>query len=392
MGILKSLFSDYETYGIDDNDVGEWVAWGALTRPSVMRQRGGSYFSVIAYSPYKKSISLNFPKFRKGWMVTNEHQHYPSVNGTPAYSMDYLIILWNPFYSSGKTTVENIIQLGDKKIKVKAKDDIEYFMSVVAEIYNELLKETSAQILEYQELLNFISFSLTLGDDSVSMPEIPMYLDYLLTQNNKFVFGDNSIHINDKKVYVVTLADIVDSNIYYSLFENIPFRHVRRLLCFNDEETKQELRDYTKNWCGSRNSMKLYLMENIQGKLNGYYHEGLFFHLDKNYKNFPQYLENNFDASGIFYCIESFNLKDTWWGSLPGNFLANIVPPLTGFSSLEDILHHEIDKEILEEKQQFNAELIASLKSKKVSEGVSSGVTFETEEELQKQKEGLEYV
>lgn len=392
MGIFKSLFTDFETDGIDDNNVGEWVAWGALTRPSVMRQRGGSYFSVIAYTPYKRDIPLNFPEFRRGWMITNEHQHYPSINGNAPYSMDYLIILWNPFYSSGKSKIENIIQGEGKKIKITTENDMKYFMGVVTEIYNELLKVTSAQILEYQNLLNFLSFSMTIGDDAVKMPEVPLYLDYLLTQNNNFKFGDNDIYINNKKAYVVTLADVADSNIYYSLLENIPFRHVRRLICFNEEETKQEYKTYTKEWCSSRKSMKLYLMENLQGNLNGYYHEGLYFHLDEKNKTFPQYLEEHFDASGIFYCVESFNLKDTWWGSLPGNFLANIVPPITGFSSLEDLLHHPVSKEVLEEKRQFNAELIASLKNKKVSDGASSGATFETEEELQKQKEGLEYV
>ncbi|MBR3721352.1 MAG: hypothetical protein IKN12_01170 [Selenomonadaceae bacterium] len=386
------LFTDFEISEIDDNNIGEWVAYGALTRPTVMRQRGGSYFSVIAYTPYKKGVPLKFPEFMRGWMITAEHQYYPAVNGRAAYSMDYLIILWNPFMSGNKTKVENIIKFDGQKFKITSKNDIDYFMYVVNAVYEELSKVTSAQILEYQNLLNFISFSLTLGDDSIVMPKVPIYLDYLLTQNNVFKFGNNSIHINNKNVYVISLRDILDSNLYYSMFENIPFRHVRRLICFNQKEAAEEIKTYTKSWCSSRKSMKQYLMQNIMGEVNGYYHEGLYFHLDKIHADFPEYLHENLDSMGIFYCIESFNLKDIWWGSLPGNFLANIVPPVTGFSSVEELLHHHVVKDVLEEKKQFNAELIASLKSKKVSDGVSSGATFETEEELQKQKEGLEYV
>ena len=39
------------------------------------------------------------------------------------------------------------------------------------------------------------------------------------------------------------------------------------------------------------------------------------------------------------YILESFNLKEVFWGSLPGLYLANNVPPLIGFQHLEELLH-----------------------------------------------------
>ena len=40
----------------------------------------------------------------------------------------------------------------------------------------------------------------------------------------------------------------------------------------------------------------------------------------------------------LLYVLESYNLKDVWWGSLSGMYLANITPPLVGFSSAENLL------------------------------------------------------
>ena len=59
-------------------------------------------------------------------------------------------------------------------------------------------------------------------------------------------------------------------------------------------------------------------------------------------------------------------MKDVWWGSLAGVFLANIVPPITGFESLEEfILHEEKVKE--EESEHKFKEILAEME--KLSEG-----------------------
>ena len=57
-------------------------------------------------------------------------------------------------------------------------------------------------------------------------------------------------------------------------------------------------------------------------------------------------LESYLKVQEMSYVFEKYNLKDVWWGSLAGIFLANIVPPITEFNSLEEfILHLEEIKE-----------------------------------------------
>ena len=38
------------------------------------------------------------------------------------------------------------------------------------------------------------------------------------------------------------------------------------------------------------------------------------------------------------FAFESYNLKEYFWGSIPGLFLANVRPPVTGFSYLAEFL------------------------------------------------------
>ena len=40
---------DLREFEINNTAVEEWLAWGGITRPTVLRQKGGSCFSVIEY-------------------------------------------------------------------------------------------------------------------------------------------------------------------------------------------------------------------------------------------------------------------------------------------------------------------------------------------------------
>jgi len=62
------------------------------------------------------------------------------------------------------------------------------------------------------------------------------------------------------------------------------------------------------------------------------------------------YLEKLLGTLGIPYIVEDYNAKDLWWGSLPGLFRAGLVPPLCGFSSLEELLAMEKSEEAEEEE------------------------------------------
>ena len=320
-----------EESSINNTAVDEWLPWGGITRPAVMEQKDHSYFSVISYLPWDRYIfsdNVTFPEFRRGWGLWSERQH------TLAGDYHYLALFWNPFTEKNKSYVEN--SLGERI----AKDEtLDYFEQEVQKFTKQIRQVTVARLLTYQEIMDFLSFSLSMGDNRVEMPEDSSCMDVLLSQDIKFRFDANDIYINDKRVLIVTLPGLTEPNILFDKFANIPFRYVHRLLMFNQDETKKDLNRYAGHWCSGRKTMLKRIEQDIFGNINGYYYNGFIFHVPSNeYDNFRLYVTNELTKLEIPFIIENYNLKDVWWGSIAGNYLANITPPLVGFSSVTDLL------------------------------------------------------
>lgn len=90
-------------------------------------------------------------------------------------------------------------------------------------------------------------------------------------------------------------------------------------------------------WCGGRKTMLEEIEKNIFSKVNGYSWNGFIFQIEEtDAEEFCFNLENYLKTQEMSYVFEKYNLKDVWWGSPAGIFLANIVPPITGFKSLEE--------------------------------------------------------
>ena len=80
-------------------------------------------------------------------------------------------------------------------------------------------------------------------------------------------------------------------------------------------------------------------MDGILLPMSGYYSEEIIFSVPLDiYDVSIGYVRQVMDAFGVPYILESFNLKDVWWGSLAGCYRANIRPIVTGFGSLSDFL------------------------------------------------------
>jgi len=188
-----SLLKEYE---VKNWAVEEWLSWGGITLSNVMQQKGGSCFSVIEYEPYERNYltkKLDLPNFRRGWAMWNERQH------TLTGDKDFLVVFWNPFETKINPNIENT--LGDT---VKKENFLEYFGAEVEKICKAISKVTRAKLLKYQELMNFLTFSLTIEEKEVQMPDVPLYMDALLSQDVQFDFKANDIYINGKKLLVLT--------------------------------------------------------------------------------------------------------------------------------------------------------------------------------------------
>ncbi len=340
--------SAIKKFGLESKDIEEYLPWGGIIRPGVMRQKDNSYFSIIEYQPYEvyEDQLLDAKKwaFRRGWIIWSEHQHIPGSKGK-----NFLVICWNPFHSvTGK-----VINTLDKVISMQK--ETAYFEKKVKSFVEDLSAITEVKLLEYQELLDVLSFSLTFGDTHVEMPEVPLYIDALLAEYMKLRTTENNVFINDKELLALSINGSMEQDKIYPLLKNVTFRHNKRLICFNHKQASQQMARYTQSWFPKRMTVRNMAMENIISNFNGYYTESLLFLLDKeNASSLREYVVDLLQANGIAFIPEMFNLKSVLWGTIPGLFLANTKPPIQGFPNMSSILYgkvkkHKVDIDILEE-------------------------------------------
>ena len=354
-----SLLKEFD---VDNLAVEEWLPWGGITVPHVMQQKDGSCFSVIEYEPYEKNYltkNLVLPNFRRGWALWNERQH------TSTGDRNFLVVCWNPFETKINPDIENTLGA-----TVRKENFLEYFGAEVEKICAEFSKVTRAKLLCYQELMNFLTFALTMGGDEVAMPEVPLYMDALLSQDVHFEFKANDIFVDGKRIFVLTLPDLPSPWEIFERLKNFSYRYVRRLLIFDEQESAAELKKYASQWCSRRKIMLAEIERDILAKLNGYCWNGFIFSLDETeHETFRADVEEYLTRQKISFVIEHFNLKDVWWGSLAGIFLANITPPLIGFNSAEEFLLLKEAVKSTRQEHRFREILDEMERSQNVSDG-----------------------
>lgn len=354
-----SLLKEYDVKNLA---VEEWLSWGGITLPHVMQQKGGSCFSVIEYEFYERNYmtkKLDLPNFRRGWAMWNERQH------TLTGDKDFLVVFWNPFETKINPNIENT--LGDK---VKKEKFLSYFGAEVENICKELSKVTRVKLLEYQELMNFLSFELNMEEIEVKMPDVPLYMDALLSQDVQFDFKANDIYINGKKLLVLTLPTMPNAWEIFEKVKNFSYRYVRRILLFDECESELEMKNYAGQWCPRRKIMLKEIEKEILASFNGYCWNGFIFRLDETkYETFRQDMDEYLTLKEIPFVFEHYNLKDVWWGSLAGVFLANITPPLIGFNSVEEFILHREKITMMRQEHRFKQIIEEMEQEKNVSNG-----------------------
>jgi hypothetical protein len=323
----------WKEYQIDDTDIAEWVSWGGIVKDSVMENKDHSFFSVIQYEPNLRaacSYMKNF-SFKNGWNIWSEKQNR---NGDFQY---FLVVSWNPDYDKSDNANNT---LSGQSIHVKEASS--FFEKEVESILKEMSTVISCRVIMGQEFLDFLTFTLSLGEHSVSMPDTTLFLDALLTQDLKVSFLDNGITINEKNIMILTLPSIPEMpimDILYRAFSRFSYRHVQRMLLFGKDEAKEDLEKYISKWCGGRKSLKDIITDKLLSNLNGYYSGAFIFLIESDrHEELMEYCQMTLNELEIPYLFEEYNLKDVWWGSLPGMFRANITAPIVGIRHLEDLL------------------------------------------------------
>lgn len=328
----------WKEYDLENRSIADWLPWGGIVDPCIVRNKDDSFFGIIEYQPYPEAgKDIILPEFRNGWSLWNEHQHIPTTLGFE--ERYFLVLCWNPFID-GQKRIMNPLQ----PKKIPEDDDKREFRRVLNLVAKAVQEVTTCHLLGYQEIIDFLTFTLSMGEEHIEMPDTPLYLDALLSQDLDIDFSGNNIFINDKEILVFSLPAMVDSpqqKIIDVSFQKIPYRHTQRLLLMSEKSTKKNLKEYLSRWCEGRKSIRELITDGLSGQLNGYYSDSYFLLVPRDRdEDIDHYTRNILDILHVPYTMEQYNRKDVWWGSLPGIFRANITPPQMGFSGLGELLYH----------------------------------------------------
>lgn len=322
----------WKEYSDSDKTIGDWLPWGGIIRPFILKNRDDSLLAVIEYEQLENEAVnlLKLPEMTNGWALWVEEQNRKGEKH------HFITVLWNPFYSGDEA--RNTLA---SDAPVNEAGTTAYFEITVKSFKEELSKTIPCKLLVYQELLDFLSFALSLGNNYVKMPDTPLYINDLVSQDADVKFNTaNNVIINNNIVLTVSLPvkpSISDMKRVLESIAQYPYRHVQRLLIFDRKAAEGELKKYTKAWCPGRNTIKELLTRGIIKNINCYYSNTLLI-LTDNYFDCMDDLRGPLDSLQLPYRVEDYNLRDVFWSSLPGIFRANITPPITGFNSLNELL------------------------------------------------------
>ena len=332
----------WKEYSLDKENISYWLKWGGLVHSQILLNKDYSMLSVIQYEAYKKvdeCILDSLPRLPNGWVYWLDNQHIAKK------TKYYLCVYWNPFYSKG----DLITNFVDNKT-IYFEKAREGFLKVVIMIFNTLFKLTPCQILQHGALLNYLESSITIQPAVIPMPDTPLYLDALLTQDAGIIFEKNNIYIENNQFAVISLDVYRDDDkkrLANMLKEkNITYRHVQRLLLFSEKSAEREKKRYMQLWCSGRMSIRRMISEGIAGNLNGYYMNVLIVSLpEKDFTDTVTWIRNKLNSMEIPYIVEDYSCKEIWWASLPGMHEPYVQPPMVGFRNLGDLLAHSQEEQ-----------------------------------------------
>ena len=339
--LARGEVPSWTEYSLENKEVQDWVVWEALTHESVLRSKDASVLGVIRYKPFerKEGAGISLPAFSQGWVMNIEEQHGEAGEAC------FLALTWNPFLSLKGDKVENA--LGENAaMSIDAME--QHMFSVLDTLASRFPPEAEAKILKYQEIIDYLAFSLSHGRMYVEMPDVPVDLDVYLTEDFTADFSKNLITFGEETFLILTLPAFLGAMektlrriIEEMEHAHIPCRHVQRILFFDEKEARKEMerRDRMGLWCRSRKYIKELIEAPLHGKFHGYYNNTLVALVKtENYARTVAYLRKLFYETQEFYVIENFNAKQRWWGTIPAHFRAGVAAPICAFQNLEDLL------------------------------------------------------
>lgn len=319
----------WQEYAVNDRALYEWLPWGGQIHDSVLKNKDESLMGVFTYTmECATQVQPDPVLFKNGWAIWTEVQ---KIEGT---FHCYMVVLWNPFFYKNEWIINS---LSEKAIHYD--NLVETFVETLQRIEKTLKSYSDIRLLQNEESLSFLFSTLAMGNDPLPSMDNPLYLDAIFDKAIPFKPMKSTFCVNHKYLGIVSLLGYPDNEILKLLpYDN--FRFSRRMLFFGEKEAKNELERYTRKWCEKRNVFKSYITNDLLTQFNGYYTNNLIFYNEDKDQLDEQLtdIDINLQNMSIPHIVETTNLKDIWWGTLPGIFRANLNPPIVSLMNLKELM------------------------------------------------------
>ena len=238
-------------------------------------------------------------------------------------------------------------------------------LSIRRMVTRSVADPSTGRIARYDELFQFIRFCITGENHPVRLPDIPMYLDWLVTA--EFQHGLSPV-VDDRYLAVVAIDGFPAESwpgILNSLdLMPLTYRWSSRFIFLDDQEARQKLERTRKKWqqkvrpffdqlfqTQSRSVDQDAMMmvaetedaiaeASSQLVAYGYYTPVIvmFDADDTRLRNQAEAVRRLIQAEGFGARIETLNATEAYLGSLPGNWYVNVREPLINTRNLADLI------------------------------------------------------
>lgn len=313
MNLFKDF--DFKEYHYDSKDLSEWIPWGALVRPQLVKNKDGSFLAVIQYQkrreieeaePAIKKLVEALRQFASGWAIWMEENHMQ------AKERFFLTLAFHPKEEKGLE---------------------DWFLERARRLEQCLTAFFDASLISGAKLLAYLKETVS-PEAAFVMPELPLYLDVLFTQDVRLELESegNGLKIDGQSVQIVSPLGCFGQARIQDVAER--YRQVQRFIFFDEADAKAEEARYMKRWCKNRSSMKELLALQTHDTC-GYYTNAVFLYGNKEE---ALKVQERLQRDGYPSIIESFHFNDVWLGNVPGQFRANINPPIIVLKDISALL------------------------------------------------------
>lgn len=332
----------------------------------------------LPITSYPAAEQSHFPDQVSALIDDERRKHFEAANGH-FESQHAIILSYRPpqprqsgltryVYSDRDSRAERFGDTTLAAFKTAIREFEQYMANVVSirrMLTHRTLERGGTRNAHYDELLQFVRFCVVGENHPVRLPDVPMYLDFLVTAE----FHHGLSPVVDNRYLAVVAIDGFPGESWPGILNALDlmplsYRWSSRFIFLDPIEARQKLERTRKKWLQKVRPFMDQLFQTRSGAVDqdavlmvseaedaiaeansqlvayGYYTPVivLFGDDDKKLREQAEGVRPLIQAEGFGARIETLNATEAYLGSLPGNWYANVREPLLNTRNLADLI------------------------------------------------------